>query len=61
MYRDWNPFDHKLRAFTTINAQQNRAFLLTLLKTVGEDRDRQQPEQMCEESSQLANAALSSP
>jgi hypothetical protein len=37
MYRDWNPFDHKLRALTQLNAQQNRTFLLSLIKIINEE------------------------
>jgi len=37
MYRDWNTFDHKLRALTSINAQQNCTFLLSLIKILNEE------------------------
>lgn len=35
IYKDWNNFDHKLRAFTQVNGNQS-AFYTTLLKIVGE-------------------------
>lgn len=34
MYRDWNNFDHKLRAFSSINIKLNRVFLPNLLKDI---------------------------
>jgi hypothetical protein len=36
IYKDWNNFDHKLRAFTQVNGNHNAAFHSTLLKVVGE-------------------------
>lgn len=59
MYRDWNPFDHKLRAF--INTQQNRHFLLTLLRTVGGDQPTQPSQSLQLADTQNSQPALSVP
>ena len=42
IYKDWNHFDHKLRAFTQVNGNQS-AFYTTLLKIVGEEDHSVEP------------------
>lgn len=60
IYKDWNNFDHKLRAFASTSNPWNRGFYSTLLKIVGESDSSSEPMQTVNADSEKAAFSLSS-